>query len=175
MDESIFWRVYSALITFFDNDCGLFQFDSSERSMTHKFAEYLQKEFQNFNVDCEYNRRGAIPKTMPRDLFPNIQANDNDAKTIFPDILIHERGRQGNNLLVIEVKKSNSQNSEDNDITKLKEFTKSEGNYQYSLGLFIIFDIDNKKIKKINAYKNGSMIEIDNKFKEMIEELSCDR
>lgn len=40
------------------DDFFLLESDAHERSITHKLAEYLQDEFEEWNVDCEYNRRG---------------------------------------------------------------------------------------------------------------------
>jgi hypothetical protein len=44
-----------AIEMFFSNDAWLLEKDLSERSITHKLAEYLQPLFLNYNVDCEYN------------------------------------------------------------------------------------------------------------------------
>ena len=41
--------------TFLDKDSYLLHHNIYERSITHKLAEYLQYNFPNFNVDCEYN------------------------------------------------------------------------------------------------------------------------
>ena len=37
-------------------DKDLLDINVNERTITHKLAEYLQKHFPEFNVDCEYNR-----------------------------------------------------------------------------------------------------------------------
>jgi hypothetical protein len=34
----------------------LLEKDVNERSITHKLAEYMQQEFKDWDVDCEYNR-----------------------------------------------------------------------------------------------------------------------
>ena len=62
----------------------------NERSITHKLGEYLQQNFPEFNVDYEYNRFEDVVKNLelPRD---KINWNDTDAKTVFPDIIIHKR------------------------------------------------------------------------------------
>jgi hypothetical protein len=38
--------------------------DLHERSITHKLGEYIQREFPNWNVDCEYNKYGTDPKLL---------------------------------------------------------------------------------------------------------------
>ena len=90
------------------NDWKLLKSDVNERSITHKLAIYLQENFPNFDVDCEYNRDGLDPKMLNLPV-SNILDNDTEAKTVFPDIIIHERGTK-NNILVIEVKKSSNRN-----------------------------------------------------------------
>ena len=47
-----------ALSELIERDSFLFEADANERSITHKLAEYLQAQFQDWNVDCEYNRNG---------------------------------------------------------------------------------------------------------------------
>jgi hypothetical protein len=88
--------------SFLTHESNLLCIDVNERSITHKIAEYLQYNFKEWNVDCEYNRLGDKVKTLPKPIKTN--SNDTDAKTIFPDIIVHKRGKN-ENLLVIEVKK----------------------------------------------------------------------
>ena len=44
--------------------------DTNERTITHMLTEYLQDEFNDFNVDCEYNRSFDMIKKLdiPKDL-----------------------------------------------------------------------------------------------------------
>ena len=49
-------KLENAFNNFKKNDIILVEIGSSEWSMTHKLAEHLQKEFPNWNVDCEYNK-----------------------------------------------------------------------------------------------------------------------
>lgn len=84
----------------------LFEIDTNERSLTHKLAEYLQLEFPEWNVDCEYNRNEVDTKKL--DSFKrNISSDDTNAVSVYPDIIIHHRGTK-NNLIVIEAKKTSS-------------------------------------------------------------------
>ena len=71
----------------------------NERTITHKLAEYLQQEFQDLNVDCEYNRFKDLVKKLklPKD---KINWDDTEAKTVFPDIIIHKRGKQEKNQTI---------------------------------------------------------------------------
>lgn len=41
--------------SFYEKERYLLENNANERSLTHKLAEYLNLEFQDFDVDCEYN------------------------------------------------------------------------------------------------------------------------
>ncbi|ADJ25558.1 conserved hypothetical protein [Dehalogenimonas lykanthroporepellens BL-DC-9] len=97
-------------------DNHLLSVEANERSITHKLAEYLQVEFPEWNVDCEYNRNGLDGKKLST-FIKDIQSDDTDAVSVYPDIIIHHRGTE-NNYVVIEAKKSNSR-TEDMDNEKL--------------------------------------------------------
>ena len=59
-------KVQSAIDKFKQRDSVLLEIDVNERTMTHKLAEYLQQEFQEWDVDCEYNRKIKDLKKLPR-------------------------------------------------------------------------------------------------------------
>ena len=131
--------VNSSLMKLRSLDKKLLEIKVNERTITHKLAVYLQQNFPEFNVDCEYNRFKDIVKKIK---LPNerINWNDTEAKTVFPDIIIHKRGIEEDNLLVIEVKKSSNDNSGDFDRIKLHAFLQEPYNYAY--GLFLRIDLD---------------------------------
>ena len=124
----------------FEKDNFLLKEDVNERSITHKLAEYIQQQFPNWNVDCEYNKIGVIIKKLH-----GIRECSNNRSTdkVYPDIIIHKRN-QTENLVVIAVKKG--VNGQECDKQKLIMFT-SEEDYKYFLGLFIIFNkLDEPKL-----------------------------
>jgi hypothetical protein len=98
-------RIIAAVCELYRSDRELLQVDANERSITHKLAEYLQPEFPNWNVDCEYNRCGVEPKRLRAGPWC-VRPDDIEAKTVFPDIVINRRF-MNQNLAVIEVKKTN--------------------------------------------------------------------
>ena len=58
--------VLDALATFYRNDSHLIEVNSSERSMTHRLATYIELHpgfDHEFQVDCEYNRNGCSVHT----------------------------------------------------------------------------------------------------------------
>lgn len=56
--------VEQALLQLMKNDAYLLENKISERSQTHKLAEYLQLLLPQWNVDCEYNRKLKLTKTL---------------------------------------------------------------------------------------------------------------
>lgn len=83
-------------IKFLNNDAPLLDSHAHERTVTHRVAVYLEAEFPDWDVDCEYNRQG----------FGMNSKEDEEGNRRYPDVIVHHRGRQGaeNNLLVLEAK-----------------------------------------------------------------------
>src|SRR2546427_8109761 len=98
--EEIKKRVEVGLGILSRNDFFLLEHRVNERSVSHKLAEYLQRQFPDWNVDCEYNKKGLSTKELD-----TIRECDEQRTTdrVFPDIIIHRRNTD-DNLLVIEVK-----------------------------------------------------------------------
>ncbi len=97
-------KIFRSYLRVLSNDAYLLRADANERSITHWLAIYLLQEFPEFNVDCEYNRKGLDVKRLP--------SFGIDPRTIqelginlYPDIIVHHRGTE-NNLLAIEAKPS---------------------------------------------------------------------
>ena len=147
-------KVDDALRDFFRDDEKLLCIDANERSITHKLAEHLQDQFCDLKVDCEYNRHGIDKK----ELFFALGTTTTDsehAKTVYPDIIVHKRGCDSANRLVIEVKKSNGGNAT-HDKKKLLVFTKPRGGYEYQLGLFLEFGVgDQSGLNHAECYQDG--------------------
>ena len=74
-------------------------FHVGERSIVFRFAHYLDnlisddEDLRQLNVDCEYNRNGNQPKKLKP-----------DGNGKYPDVILHERGSNEYNTLVIEFK-----------------------------------------------------------------------
>lgn len=163
MDElkDIKIKVLNSVQKLFKKDRVLILSNINERTITHKLAEYLQDDFNDFNVDCEYNRSFDQIKKLevPKDLLKlkvasNVKWDDTEAKTIYPDIIVHERKTNSNNILVIEVKKWNNQSSENSDKIKLKSFTRKPFNYKFGVFLKIL----NENEIRLTFYKDGDQI-----------------
>jgi hypothetical protein len=127
--------IEAALKDLRDRDFFLFIANVNERSITHRLAMYLQQYLPDWDVDCEYNRDRHNRKEMDIRSRGDAPDDDTDARTVFPDIIVHLRGTT-DNLLVIEVKKSTSAEGADFDVYKLQEFRRQLG---YRHALFIEF------------------------------------
>ena len=123
--------MFNSIKLLIKNDFYLLEIGANERSVAHKLAEYLQQEFPNWHVDCEYNRHGERIKKLDKDY-------------VYPDIKIHLRNTDFN-LLVTELKCSCDKSEKD--IYKLKKFTYHEDKFKYKLGLFL--KIDKEGIKEM--------------------------
>ena len=135
-------------------DFQLLEIDVNERTISHKLAEHIQEKIQDLSVDCEYNRYQRLVKKLQ---IPHgdISMEDIDAKTIYPDIVIHKRNTDNDNLLVIEIKKSTNNQSHDFDICKIKALTTEPYNYKFGLFLEINTTEGSDCLK---WYKEGTMI-----------------
>ena len=129
MSRKIERRLRKCIDTFLESDRELLDKDVNERSITHKLAEHIQREFKGWHVDCEYNRKWQRPKTLEGKCFAEVCPDDIHARTVYPDIIIHHRGIP-DNLLAIEVKKRTNPDGLDIDRAKLAGF-KEELGYKY--------------------------------------------
>ena len=109
----------------------------SERDIVHRFAHYFENymqdtDIESYNVDCEYNRNGYEIKQV-------------NGKYVYPDFIVHKRGNNENNLLIIEFKTWwNSDNSAD--INKILWMMKPQLMFQYKYGCSITINQDNSEI-----------------------------
>ena len=160
------------------NDADLIERDASERSITHKLAEYLQLEFPTFHVDCEYNRNFNAPKNLELNMeqlterlrekyakrIETLPAEKLLSVSTYPDIIVHLRKSNEFNLLIVEVKKTEDLEVRiDLDDQKLSQFTRADGNnpYHYQIGVAVTIETGLQELKKpaLNWYINGTRVE----------------
>ena len=119
-----------------------------ERAIVFRFALYLQnellksKKYALYNLDCEYNRNKSNPKTLPN--FPN---------GVYPDLIIHKRDNNDDNLLVIEFKTywNKAHTSVENDKKKVNQLMYDPYNYSYGLVVIVERTIDELQIIQITG------------------------
>jgi hypothetical protein len=75
----------------------------------------------------------------------NPKKTENFPDGTYPDILLHKRGSNEHNLLIIEFKTWWSPDNS-RDLIKLKDFTRPDGKYKYKCGLSIILGKDKATI-----------------------------
>jgi hypothetical protein len=165
-------------------DSYLLEKDVSERAITHKLAEHLQYVIGNsLDVDCEYNKNTNDSEVFSKKIYVlesaikemyssrnrdhnsvNIQGESYLELSVFPDIIVHKRGKKQNNILAIEVKKSTSRIDRSYDFKKLKCYTESDSeanNLGYKYGAFVRFNIGslNYEAPEIVWFKEGEVFE----------------
>lgn len=106
-----------------------------ERTIAFKFAIYFLElingsKFLELDLDFEYNRRGKELKKTSSRRFGS-----------FPDLILHRRGTQEKNTLIIEFKCIWNRTSRNQDYIKHQEFTDQnlQNGYYYGLGIFFEF------------------------------------
>ena len=110
--------------------------DASERSIAARLAIYLQEDFVGYDVDVEYNRAGTEIKRLmavvcrcPRDRI------ETEGQRVLPDVIVHRRGDNKSNLLVIEVKKSSDPRGTGCDHERLEAF---RAELRYKFGALVV-------------------------------------
>lgn len=125
--------IESSLLDLYHNDKNLIERRASERSLTFKFAHYFQNhmkdtELSYYDVDCEYNRDGYGVKQIY-------------GTSVLPDFILHKRGNNDNNILIIEFKTWWNPNN-DHDIKKIKFMMHPDIKYGYQYGCSITLNKD---------------------------------
>lgn len=134
----------------YNNDLYLIQNRVNERTIVGRFAIYFQQlltcsEMRYFHLDVEYNKNHSNPKQTVN--FPN---------GTYPDLILHKRGSNDNNICIFEFKTWWNSNTSD-DIEKLKDFTRQDYDYKYGAGFSLVL---NKKRQTVQKYvvKNGEVL-----------------
>lgn len=170
--EEIQRHLEQALQELIAKDSHLLINNLSEQSMTHRLALHLTPKFSVYDVDCEYN--GDVDSDVKRkeidvltvnaerlEIIRNASPRDENTivKRVFPDIIIHKRGRNNHNLLVIEAKKSTNNDTKalEYDFEKLRIFTSQDdtNSFNYTLGAFVEFIVGTNPNYMIRWFANG--------------------
>ena len=115
----------------YENDNYLIQHRIHERTIVFRFGIYFYlllqgTKYSNYDLDLEYNKNHSNPKKTVS--FTN---------GTYPDLLLHKRGSNDYNILIMEFKIRRSRNIY-KDIKKLKDFTSPNQEYKYKLGMFVL-------------------------------------
>ena len=103
----------------------LFDLDASERALTHHLAVAVEALVPApLRVDIEYHRHGVDIKLLTLPDRVTLEGPDMPTRVI-PDLVVHERGADESNLIVLEVKKNSG--SIEFDRFKLRAFKRELG------------------------------------------------
>jgi hypothetical protein len=127
-------KVVAALKEFYAREAFLFERDLGERTLTHRFAVQLEKQFPDFDVDCDFDRLG--PRTLQLPHGSIVSTDDHLGKSIYPDIVVHQR-EVPNNLLAIEMRKAGNHQPVEHDRHKLRALTDPHVWFAYWIGVMV--------------------------------------
>lgn len=156
--KDLFWEANRAFI---EKDLDLLYEDISERCLCGALMHELNKQLEkngcnNYYADVEFNRNKKRIKQLHND--------DGFVSNILPDIIVHSRGKENlDNLLVLEMKKSSAnQQDKENDRNRLKKMTKQNCNeshhsYEYLLGIYYEINFEKKQIL-VEFYQDGENV-----------------
>ena len=143
-------KVVAALQEFFARETFLLEKDVGERALTHRLAVNIEKQFPGWEVDCEYDRLGERTLRLPHG--STVSSDDHLAKSIYPDIVVHQRAIP-NCLLAIEVRKEANHQPFEHDQHKLRALTDPHIWFAYWIGVMVI--LSRKGVASSEVYVGG--------------------
>ena len=115
------------------NDSILIDLNVSERAVMFHLGRYIrEKTPSKFDVDCEYNRHLSNKKQL---LYLKDLLHVKEEYEVLPDILIHRRNSDENNILVLEIKKYGGDIN--TDVRKLQAFKNEPYFYGFAVQVVI--------------------------------------
>jgi hypothetical protein len=143
-------KVVSALHDFYARETHLLEKDLGERTLTHRLAVHLEKQFPGWEVDCDYNRLGERTLRLPKGTI--VSTDDHLGKSVYPDIVVHQR-EIPNNLLALEVRKAANHQPVEHDQHKLQALTDPHLWFAYRIGVLVI--LEKKAVAASEVYAGG--------------------
>lgn len=161
MNKNTICKVNNCVDVLYEKDRYLFDCKVCERCLMFRLAYYLQAEFKEYYVDCEFNKLGFDGNKQ----FNKVEVTlEGELKDMYADIIIHKRNSMiKDNFICIELKRTKRRIN--NDIVRLAHMTRKEGFvygdtkyvYSYSLG-FLIYLPKNKRDSEIKIFEKGKEI-----------------
>ena len=145
-------KVVSAIREFYARETFLLDKDVGERALTHRLAVQLEKQFPGWDIDCEYDRLGERTLRMPHGSI--VSTDDHLAKSIYPDIVVHQRAIP-NNLLAVEVRKASNHQPLAHDQHKLQALTDPHLWFAYWAG--VLLTLGRKHVTMSEIYTSGGL------------------
>jgi hypothetical protein len=143
-------KLVSALREFYAHEKFLLEKDVGERALTHRLAVHIEKQFSGWEVDCDYDRLGDRTLRLPRGSI--VSTDDHLGKSIYPDIVVHQRDIP-NNLLAVEVRKASNHQPLDHDRHKLRGLTDPHLWFAYWIGVLVT--LSRRNVSDVEVYVGG--------------------
>jgi hypothetical protein len=143
-------KLVGAIREFYAREAPLLEMDPGERTLTHRLAVEVEKQFPGWEVDCDYNRLGERTLRLPKGTI--VSTDDEIGKSIFPDIVVHQRAIP-NNLLAIEVRKATNHQPPEHDQHKLRGLTDPNLWFAYRIG--VLLTLGKKQVTVSEVYVGG--------------------
>ncbi|MEF2280248.1 hypothetical protein V3W47_18290 [Deinococcus sp. YIM 134068] len=161
-EEVILERFRRALADLWAFDRLLIERRLNQKTVAHRLAVYLERQFPGFHTDCEYSRNSRVQeatydfpymsrprqKTLRRSLLgQGMSEQDADAAThaataTYPDIIVHYRDHNDLNLLVVETRLLGDARGWGGELDardKLRRYSlrTDQGQFRYVVGLYV--------------------------------------
>jgi len=143
-------KVVNAIEVFYTRETHLLEKDLGERTLTHRLAVYLESQFSGWEVDCDYNRLGERTLRLPKGSI--VSTDDHIGKSVYPDIVVHQR-EIPNNLLAIEVRSASNHQPPEHDQQKLRGLTDPHLWFAYRVGVSLT--LGKKGVTASEVYVGG--------------------
>ena len=144
-------KVVTALQEFYAREIFLLEKDLGERALTHRLAVHIEKAFPGWEVDCDYDRLGDRTLRLPHGTI--VSTDDHLGKSVYPDIVVHQR-EIPNNLLTLEVRKAANHQPLEHDHHKLRALTDPHLWFAYWIGVFVT--LGRKQVTAAEIYTSGA-------------------
>jgi hypothetical protein len=143
-------KVVAATSEFYAREGYLLEKDVGERALTHRLAVYVERQFAGWEVDCEFDRLGERTLRLPRGTI--VSTDDHLGKSVYPDIVVHQR-EIPNNLVAIEVRKASNHQPPEHDQHKLRALTDPHVWFAYWFG--VLLTLAKKNVTASEVYVGG--------------------
>src|SRR5271168_1472323 len=143
-------KIVAALKEFYTREAFLFEHDLGERTLAHRLAVHVERQFPDFEADCDFDRLGPRTLNMPHGSI--VSTDDHLGKSVYPDIVVHQRAVP-NNLLAVEVRRAANHQPPEHDQHKLQALTDPHLWFAYAIGLMVT--LSGKNVAASEVYVGG--------------------